>query len=132
MSYSLKETPGGIELDVAASGRESLIRESLNGALEALYGREAGAPAPSEEAMPLQAAGVTLAQSLPELLGELLDVAPRSGALLGAPRWLAFDEGRVTATLPVLGAGSARRFRLISARVAADGARFVLSAAPAR
>ena len=77
--------------------------------------------------LPLQAAGVTLGQSLPELIGELLDAAPRSGCRLGSPCWLAFDEGRVTATLPVLGSGKARNFRLASAHVELDGARFVLS-----
>jgi hypothetical protein len=129
MSYSLKEIPGGIELDVTASGRESLVRESLAGVLEALYGKSSAGGTGSGQAIPLQAAGITLAQSLPELVGELLEAAPKSGSPLGAPRWLAFDEGRVTAALPVLDSvhSVAPAFRLASARVSPGGARFVLS-----
>jgi hypothetical protein len=129
MSYSLKEIPGGIELDVTASGRESLVRESLSGVLEALYGKSAAGGTGSGQAIPIQAAGFTLGQSLPELVGELLSLAPTSASPLGPPRWLAFDEGRVTATLPVLDSlrFAPRPLRLSSALVALDGARFVLS-----
>jgi hypothetical protein len=128
MPYSLRETPGGIELDVAASGRESLVRESLHGVLEALYGKEAIGGPGSGQAIPIQAAGVTLGQSLPELVAELLDLAPKTQGPLGPPRWLAFDEGRLTATLPVLDAPRlvARALRLASVRVVGNGARFVL------
>lgn len=128
MPYSLKETPGGFELDVAASGRESLVRESLHGVLEALYG-EGTVGSSSGQTIPIQAAGVALAQSLPELVAELLDLAPKTPGALGPPRWLAFDEGRLTATLPVLDAPgrTARTLHLAMARVAGDGAHFVLS-----
>jgi hypothetical protein len=128
MPYSLKETPGGIELDVAASGRESLVRESLHGVLEALYG-EGIVGSSSGQTIPIQAAGVALGQSLPELVAELLDLAPKTQRPLGPPRWLAFDEGRLTATLPVLDAPgrAARALRLEKARVAGDGAHFVFS-----
>ena len=129
MPYSLKETPGGMELDVSASGRESLVRESLHGVLEALYGKEAIDGPGSGQAIPIQAAGVTLGQSLQELVAELLDLAPKTQGPLGPPRWLAFDEGRLTATLPVLDAPRlvARALRLASARVVGNGAHFVLS-----
>ena len=129
MPYSLKETPGGMELDVTASGRDALVRESLAGVLEALYGKGSTGGTGSGQAIPLQAAGVTLAQSLPELVGELLEAAPKSPSPLGTPRWLAFDEGRVTATFPVLDSllSVALAYRLSSAQVSAGGARFVLS-----
>lgn len=133
MSYSLKETPDGIELDVTASGRDSLVRESLHGVLEALYG-ERTVGSSSGQTIPIQAAGVALGQSLPELVAELLDLAPRTQSPLGPPRWLAFDEGRLTATLPVLDAPgrTARTLHLATARVAGDGAHFLFSSAVGR
>ena len=129
MPYSLKETPGGVELDVVASGREPLVRDSLSGVLEALYGKESAGGAGSGQAIPIQAAGFTLSQSLPDLVAELLDQAPKVEGALGSPRWLAFDEGRVTATLPILDSPvrTPSAFRLQAARVTGDGARFVLA-----
>jgi hypothetical protein len=135
MPYSLKETPGEIVLDVAASGREALVRESLKGVLEALYGQGPAGGDASGQAIPIQAAGFTLGQSLRDLVAELLARAPKSEGSLGPPRWLAFDEGRLTATLPVLDAPcrTARTLQLSAAQVAADSAHFVFSAAsPAR
>ena len=131
MSYSLKETPRGIELDIAASGREPLVRESLAAVLEALYGKPSASGTGSGQAIPIQAAGLTLAQSLPDLVTQLLDQAPRAGGVLGSPRWLSFDEGRVTATLPLLESEGqpAGEYRLLASRVTGESARFVLSRA---
>lgn len=101
MSYVLKETPEGIEVEVTSDGRDALVRESLCAALDAVYGPNVPVGSEPGQMIPIQAAGKDLARALPELLRTLFDTVARSERALRPPRWLAFDEGRITATLPL-------------------------------
>jgi hypothetical protein len=133
MPYTLKETPGGVSLEVAASGRDALVRESVRGVLDVLYGGSSAERSGSGQNIPIQAAGVGLGESLGDLVTGLATAALQSDGVLGAPVWLAFDEGRVTATLPVLDERRpVRALTVVDVRVeGTTAATFLFRAAPA-
>ena len=101
MPHELKESPEAIELSVSASTREELFRAALTGVLEAAYG--AGLPEGTYEGrvVPVQAAGDDDDVLLADLVDDALRAIREEAGTLHSPRWLAFDEKRVTATLPV-------------------------------
>ncbi len=109
MPHELKESTGAIELSVSAPDRPELFRSALEGILEAAYG-----PTPLDEAsegrvVPIQAAGDRDGDLLVRLAADALRAIREERGTLGAPKWLAFDEKRVTATLPVLARESSGR-----------------------
>ncbi len=101
MPHELRTSPDEIELLVSSPDREGLFRDALTGILEAVY----GAPLPEGrnegQVVPVQASAGD-DDALPvELVHDVLRAAREEDGTLGPPRWLAFDERRVTANLPV-------------------------------
>jgi hypothetical protein len=99
VTYGISETPSGLTITLAAKNRDELYREAVKAALEAVYG---GAPRAGEsdgQTYPVQGAGLDDAGMLRTLFSECFVAAKRAEGTLHPPRWIAFDEGRVTANL---------------------------------
>ena len=99
MTYGISETPSGLTITLAAKTRDELYGDAVKAALEAVYG---GAPPAGEsdgQTYPVQGAGRDDAEMLRTLFEECFVAAGRAEGTLHPPRWLAFDEGRVTANL---------------------------------
>jgi hypothetical protein len=99
VTYGISETPSGLTITLAAKNRDELYREAVKAALEAVYG---GAPPAGEfdgQTYPVQGAGLDDASMLRTLFAECFGAARRAEGTLHPPRWIAFDEGRVTANL---------------------------------
>lgn len=99
MTYGISETPSGLTIALAAKTRDELYRDAVKAALEAVYG---GAPTAGEsdgQTYPVQGAGRDDASMLRTLFEECFVAARRAEGTLHPPRWIAFDEGRVTANL---------------------------------
>jgi hypothetical protein len=99
VTYGISETPSGLTITLAAKTRDELYGTAVKAALEAVYG---GAPPAGEsdgQTYPVQGAGLDDAAMLRTLFEECFVAARRAEGTLHAPRWLAFDEGRVTANL---------------------------------
>ena len=99
MTYGISETPSGLTITLAAKTRDELYGAAVKAALEAVYG---GAPPAGEsdgQTYPVQGAGLDDADMLRTLFDECFVAARRADGTLHPPRWLAFDEGRVTANL---------------------------------
>ena len=101
MPYELKESTEAIELTVSATSREELFRAALAGALEAAYGAQVPEGSSEGRVVPVQAAGDTDDVLLAGLVDDALRATSEEAGTLRPPRWLAFDEKRVTATLPL-------------------------------
>ena len=99
MSYGISETPNGITIDLAAKTREELYRDAVSAALEAVYGGAPPAGDSEGQTYPVQGAGLAEGDVLRTLFSECFEAARRAEGTLHPPRWLAFDEGRVTANL---------------------------------
>ncbi|HQN06794.1 MAG TPA: hypothetical protein PK569_04410 [Thermoanaerobaculia bacterium] len=101
MPHELKTSPDEMELLVTSPDREGLFRDALAGALEAVY----GAPLPEGEnqgqVVPVQASAGDDESLLVELVHDVLRAVRAVDGALRPPRWLAFDDRRVTANLPV-------------------------------
>ncbi len=116
MPYTLGSGAGSTVISVTAKSREELVRDVVASLLQAAYDG-AEAPGPAEGQMvPIQAAGDADAGLLAELVSGTLRAARETPGRLLPPRWIAFDEKRVTATLPV--AGAAPPFRALSLKEA--------------
>lgn len=118
MTYGISETASGLTITLAAKNRDELYREAVTAALEAVYG---GTPAggPSDgQTYPVQGAGLDDAAMLRTLFSECFVAASRAEGTLHPPRWIAFDEGRVTANLAL----SASRTPVRTLRPALHGA----------
>lgn len=101
MSYTIETRPHGALITVAATSREEFVRDLLASLLEAAYGKNPGAAGASGQMVPIQAAGADDGALLEHLTASALRAIGETEGTLLAPRWLAFDESRVTATLPV-------------------------------
>ena len=102
MPHELQENVGAIDLTATAPDRAELFRAVLAGVLDAVYG---ASPAPGGyegRVVPVQAAGDDDDVLLADLVDDTLRAAREERGTPGAPRWLSFDERRVTATLPLL------------------------------
>jgi len=118
VAHELKESPEAIELTVTAPSREELFRSALAGLLEAAY----GAPIPSGSyegrVVPVQASGADDDALLAELAHDALRAVREEPGTVQPPRWLAFDERRATANLPLhTPRAPARALEVASARV---------------
>ena len=121
MPHELMMSPDEIELRVTSPDRESLFRDALTGVLEAVY----GAPLPEGknegQVVPVQASAGDDDALLVELVYDVLRAAREKEGALRPPRWLAFDERRVTANLPVhLPKGDVRPLQVSGAAVETD------------
>ncbi len=99
MSYGISATPSGITIELAAKTRDELYRDAVNAALEAVYGGTPPSGDSEGQTYPVQGAGLKDDEILRTLFAECFEAARRAPGTLHAPRWLAFDEGRVTANL---------------------------------
>ncbi|MFI5182192.1 MAG: hypothetical protein ACHQPI_12445 [Thermoanaerobaculia bacterium] len=101
MSYTIETRPHGALISLAATSREEFVRDLVASLLEAAYGTNAGANGVSGQMVPIQAVGADERALLSNLAAGTLRAIRETGGKLLPPRWLAFDESRVTATLPV-------------------------------
>lgn len=101
MPHELKESPEAIELSVNAPSREELFRAALTGVLEAAYGSPLPDGTYEGRVVPVQAAGSDDDVLLADLVDDTLRAVRKEPGTLRPPRWLSFDEARVTANLPV-------------------------------
>jgi hypothetical protein len=99
VSYGISESPTGIRIELAAKTREELFRDAVSAALQAVYGGSPPAGESDGQTYPVQGAGTAEDEVLKTLVAECFEAARRAPGTLHAPRWLAFDEGRVTANL---------------------------------
>jgi hypothetical protein len=99
VTYGLTETPSGLTITLAAKTRDELYRDAVKAALEAVYGGTPPAGESDGQTYPVQGAGLTEGEMLRTLFEECFVAAQRAEGTLHVPRWLAFDEGRVTANL---------------------------------
>lgn len=122
MPHELKESPEAIELSVTASSREELFRSVLTGLLEAAYGAPVPAGSYDGQVVPVQASGADDDALLAELAHDTLRAVREEPGTVQAPRWLAFDERRATANLPLhTPRATARSLEVASARVLPPG-----------
>ena len=104
MPYELVSNGDQMEATVGAADRDTLFRDAVAAGLEAIYaGVPAGEPV-TGDLVPIQAAGSDLGKLLSTLLKNLVRAAGGASGALHPPRWLAFDNDRVTAALPSSGA----------------------------
>lgn len=101
MSYTIETRPHGAFISLAATSREEFVRDLLASLLEAAYGKNPGAAGSSGQMLPIQTSGADDGALLAHLAADALRAIRETEGTLLAPRWLAFDESRVTATLPV-------------------------------
>ncbi len=99
MAYGISETPSGLTITLAAKTRDELYRDAVDAALEAAYGGAPPAGASDGQTYPVQGAGLAEGEILRTFVTGCFEAARRAPGTLHAPRWLAFDEGRVTANL---------------------------------
>ena len=99
MTYGISETPSGLTITLAAKTRDELYGDAVKAALEAAYGCVPPAGESDGQTYPVQGAGLDDATMLGTLFEECFVAARRAEGTLHPPRWLSFDEGRVTANL---------------------------------
>lgn len=121
MPYELKESPEAVQLSVSASSRDELFRAALTGVLEAAYGSALPEGTYEGRVVPVQAAGGDDDVLLADLVDDALRAIREEAGTLRPPRWLAFDERRVTANLPVEAPKlTSRSLEVASAEVVSD------------
>ena len=101
MTYEIETTPSEATVTVHAVTREELFAHVLSAALAAAY---AGTPPDGlyeGQVVPIQAVGDDDATLLRELVKDCLQAVRTAPGTLRPPRWMAFDEKRVTANLPM-------------------------------
>ena len=99
MTYGISETPSELTINLSATTRDELYREAAKAALDAVYGGAPATGATDGQTYPVQGAGLTEGDRLQTFVAECFEAARRAPGTLQAPRWLSFDEGRVTANL---------------------------------
>jgi hypothetical protein len=109
LTYGLTTTRTGVEATVTAKDRAGLFRDALGATLEAAY---AGTPSMGDyegQVVPIQAVGFDDLEILANLVQDCLRAVGEAPGTLHAPRWLSFDDNRVTATLPATSPKAAAR-----------------------
>jgi hypothetical protein len=104
VSYSLRPSAAGMTIALEAGSREELVRDLVAALLDAAYkGAAPAAPGPAAEStyVPIQASGNDERELLEHLAADALRAVAETDGVLLPSRWLAFDEQRVTANLPV-------------------------------
>ncbi len=105
MPYNLSRTSAGLTIALTAGSREELVKDLIVALLEASYGgpAPAGAGAVADGLfVPIQASGNDEREVLTHLAADTLRAVSETDGVLLPPRWLAFDEKRATANLPVV------------------------------
>lgn len=101
MPHVLTERPDAVQVSVNVPSREELFRAALTGVLEAAYGPAVAEVSDAGRVVPVQAAGSGDDDLLADLVDDTLRAIRQEDGTLRPPRWLAFDENRVTAHLPL-------------------------------
>jgi len=114
--YTLNDSPNGTVLTLTAATRDELVHALLGGLLEASYRNPSPSGAPEGQFVPIQASGNDTGELLTNLAADALRAIAETDGTLVPPRWLSFDEKRVTAHLPVVPAGASRRAFVLAAR----------------
>lgn len=109
MPYTVDATAHGAVISLSAGSREEFVRDLVASLLEAVYGKAPAAAPGVGQMVPIQSAGADEAEILSRLAADTLRAVHETPGTLLAPRWIAFDEQRVTATLPVAGSASSGR-----------------------
>jgi hypothetical protein len=99
VSYVISQTPSAVTIRLVAKTRDELYRDAVKAALEAVYGGAPPEGVSDGQTYPVQGAGLAEGDVLRTFVGECVEAARRAPGTLHEPRWLAFDEGRVTANL---------------------------------
>jgi hypothetical protein len=99
VTYGISETPSALTITLAAKTRDELYRDAAKAAFEAVYGGVPPEGTSDGQTYPVQGAGFAEGDILRTFFTECFEAARRAPGTLHAPRWLAFDEGRVTANL---------------------------------
>ena len=115
MPYTVDATSHGAVISLAATSREEFVRDLVASLLEAAYGKPTAAAPAAGQVVPIQTAGADEAEILSHLAADTLRAVHETAGTLLAPRWIAFDEQRVTAILPIAEGASTGR-RLIARR----------------
>ena len=137
MAYQLTPVPDGLELAVTAGTREDLFRDTVQGTLEAVYGSPLPEGSYGGQVVPVQAAGSDVPAQVAEIVSDCLRAVDGASGTLHPPRWMAFDEGRVTAHLPLTSPRADARVVLLRHAVAEAAStppwafRFTFAVAPA-
>jgi hypothetical protein len=119
--HELKESEGAVDLSVTAPTREDLFRAALAGVLEAAYGAASADGSYEGQVVPVQAAADDDGVLLAGLVDDTLRAVREENGTLRPPRWLAFDEKRVTAALPLHLPKTPGRLLTVSAAEVAGG-----------
>ncbi|MEO7919099.1 MAG: hypothetical protein ABIT01_06520 [Thermoanaerobaculia bacterium] len=101
VTLGLNETLSGIDATISATDRETFFRDAIQAALSFAYGGVPPLGDSEGQFVPIQAVGNDDRSIVGELVKECLDAVQNAHGTLHAPRWLAFDVGRVTANLPL-------------------------------
>jgi hypothetical protein len=99
LSYGISQTPSSLTITLAAKTRDELYRDAATAALEAAYGGAPPAGSSDGQTCPVQGAGLGEGDILRTFVTKCIEAARQAPGTLHAPRWFAFDEGRVTANL---------------------------------
>lgn len=101
MSYDIKKNSEGFEVTIEALDRASLFKEAVCSYLELIYKPQPSVPDKEGRFFPVQVSGTTDKELLEDLLDAVGDAAASNEDAFLKPRWLSFDEGRVTVNLPL-------------------------------
>lgn len=116
MPYTLSDSPNGTVLMLEAETRDELVHALLGGLLAASYGNASPSGSPEGQFVPIQAGGNDTEELLTNLAADALRAVAETDGTLVPPRWLSFDEKRVTAHLPVVPARPSWRAFVLAAR----------------
>ena len=104
MTYTVDSRSASTVISLSAKSREEFVRDVVASLLEAAYGKLPDAAAEGR-VLPIQAAGADDEEILLALAADTLRAVRETRGRLLPPRWIALDEGRVTATLPIAANG---------------------------
>ena len=99
MAIQLDTNENGVTIQLSARSREEAVLDLLSGLLQAAYAGAPPDPGTEGQFVPVQAVGDSFEALLSDLVRDTLDAVRQAPTTLVAPRWLAFDERRVTANL---------------------------------
>ena len=114
MTYGLTESPSAIEATISTPDRETFFRDAIQVALRVAYAGEPPLGDSEGQFVPIRAVGNDDRSIMSELVKECLDAAHNARGILHPPRWLAFDDGRVSANLPLTRPSAAVRSGTLS------------------
>lgn len=103
MPYALVKKGDRLEATLTGADRDTFFRDAVALGLAAVYSGIPAGEAGTGAMVPVQAAGADVAGLLAALLSDVMRAAREAPGVLHPPKWMAFDDDRVTATLPVGG-----------------------------